>query len=115
MAESCIFCKIISGQIPGKKVFENDHVIAIEDVSPKAPVHVLVIPKTHVVTMDEQISPAVCTAMFEAVSDLKATVARNHSGFNIVVNNGKSAGQSVDHLHWHFISGKNIYSSGFSL
>lgn len=115
MQDNCIFCKIISGQIPGKKVFEDDHVLAIEDINPKAPVHVLVIPKTHVVTMDGSLSAQACAAMFNAVAQLKQTVAKDHAGFNIVSNNGRAAGQSVDHLHWHFLSGKNIYSSGFSL
>lgn len=112
MPENCVFCKIIAGSMPAKKVFENEHVLAMHDINPKSPVHVLILPKIHVQTMTELENPAICAAMFAATKELKNTVAKNFEGFNIVCNNGAAAGQSVAHLHWHFVAGRNIYESG---
>ncbi len=115
--QNCVFCKIISGSIPTKPVFENEQVLAFPDINPKAPVHILIIPKSHIITMDKVLPEheLVCSTMFQAVSELWKLHLDKYSGFNIVCNNGRQAGQLIDHLHWHFIAGKNIYSSGFSL
>lgn len=115
--QNCVFCKIVSGSIPTKTIFENDQVLAFPDINPKAPVHILIVPKLHIATMDKVLPEheSVCQAMFQAVSALYKLHEDKYSGFNIISNNGHQAGQSVDHVHWHFIAGKNIYSSGFSL
>jgi histidine triad (HIT) family protein len=115
MNSACVFCKIITGIIPSKKVFENDYVLTFHDLHPKSPVHVLIIPKIHVETMDELLDPATCSAMFAATKELKNTVAKGFSGFNILCNNGVAASQSVPHLHWHFVAGKNIYEQDVNI
>lgn len=116
MAFSCIFCKIIQGIVKSKVIQENEHVLVIEDIAPKAPVHYLIIPKEHrdsMVALSDQ-DVQIGWHMMLVARDLGLFVAPGQS-FNIVSNNGVAAGQSVPHLHWHFLAGKNIYSSGFSL
>ena len=119
-SDSCIFCKIILKKITPKSIIlENEHVLVIPDINPKAPVHYLIIPKKHIIDL-VQISEQ---DMHYAYEMLKATheIGKNLNtqnmpkAFNIVSNNGAAAGQSVFHLHWHFLAGKNIYSGGFSL
>lgn len=102
----CIFCKIIQKQIPSKIIKENDDVLVIEDISPKAPVHYLVIPKKHIVNIKSMVEQDLDFAkpMLKMVNEL----AQEVDSFNLVANNGKGAGQSVFHMHWHFISGKNL-------
>jgi histidine triad (HIT) family protein len=107
---SCIFCRIASGEIPAKKVLENDHVVAFHDLNPHAPVHVLVIPKAHIVNVGSagaedaetlgQVLLA-CRAVAEATG-----VAE--SGFRVTLNTGPDAGQSVDHLHAHVLGGRAL-------
>lgn len=98
----CIFCKIISGEIPSTKIYENDYVIAIKDVNPKAKVHVLVIPKIHVETLneleDEKMMSEVLKAVKEVAKIMKVKAYRVH------VNTGKEEGQVVFHLHIHVLS-----------
>ncbi len=115
--QNCVFCKIASGSIKTQPVFESNLVLAINDINPKAPIHILIMPKEHIQTMDEisHEQKDLCFEMFNAVSEVFKAQSGKYSGFNIVCNNGAAAGQSVDHLHWHFLAGKNIYSSGFKL
>ncbi|MBI4977591.1 MAG: HIT domain-containing protein [Spirochaetes bacterium] len=97
--ENCIFCKIASGKIPSKKIAENDEVIAFHDIAPKAPVHFLVLPKTHVtdiMAMDAKLMGA-CLAMIQSIA-----------GFRVINNCGANAGQTVMHAHFHVISGKML-------
>lgn len=98
----CIFCKIINGEIPSTKIYENDYVIAINDINPKAKVHALVIPKVHVDSFneleDEKIMTEILLGVKEAVKILKLKSYRLH------VNTGKEEGQVVFHLHIHILS-----------
>lgn len=115
-ADSCIFCKIINRTIPSTIVLENDSVIVIKDIAPKAPIHYLILPKKHI---DDMLSftpddASLVWAMTQAVQELGINVAPHHA-FNVIVNNGAAAGQLIFHVHWHFLAGKNLYSSGFSL
>ncbi len=114
--EACIFCKIVQGEIPSNPVMENEYVLVIPDLHPKAPIHYLVMPKKHIIDIghltddDDNYSlemVKMVTKVAQGLEDPKA--------FNIVSNNGAKAGQSVFHMHWHFLAGKNIYGSGFSL
>lgn len=105
---SCIFCKIISGDIPAHIIWQNDSIIAINDIAPKADTHILVIPKKH-------IQDIVCldNADAELAADLLLAtrdIAKKYSldAFRLVVNNGKQAGQSVFHLHIHILAGMHI-------
>jgi histidine triad (HIT) family protein len=103
----CIFCKIVAGEIPSKKVFENERVLAFEDINPKAPTHILVIPKKHVENVsDGQTDPAL---LGEIVAQ-SAAVARKVglTDFRLVANNGKEAGQLVFHLHFHLLGGRRM-------
>ena len=113
---SCIFCKIINRTIPSTIILENDAIIVIKDIAPKAPIHYLVIPKKHIADMVDFSHDDVTSIskMALAVQELGKSVAPDQA-FNIIVNNGAAAGQLVFHLHWHFLAGKNLYSSGFSL
>lgn len=112
---SCIFCKIIQGSVPSVVVKENEYVTVIKNIDPKAPVHYLIIPKKHLSDIaalteaDQQFG----WHILKIAGDISKE--ENLSGFNLVANNGRSAGQSVFHLHFHFISGKNLYSGGFTL
>ncbi len=104
----CIFCKIVAGEIPSKKVYEDDTVLAFYDVQPAAPVHILVIPKAHL-TGCRDITPensAVVAHIFEVIA--KITAEQGLSDYRVVTNNGESAGQSVFHLHFHILGGKTL-------
>jgi len=103
----CIFCKIVAGEIPSKKVFENERVLAFEDINPKAPTHILVIPKKHVENVsDGQADPAL---LGEIVAQCAAVARRvGLSDFRLVANNGKEAGQLVFHLHFHLLGGRRM-------
>lgn len=113
---SCIFCKIINRTIPSSIILENDSIIVIKNIQPAAPIHYLIMPKKHIadmVTLSHD-DVTLISSMTLAVQELGKNVAPD-CAFNIIVNNGAPAGQSVFHLHWHFLAGKNIYSNGFSL
>jgi len=108
-SEFCIFCEIIRGTIPATKVYENEHVIVIKDIAPKAPVHLLIIPKVHVpdvasFTKDQSDFAA---AALLVTAELKKHLSGTQS-FRIVSNTGTDAGQSVFHVHFHFLSGKEM-------
>ncbi|WP_459128653.1 histidine triad nucleotide-binding protein [Guggenheimella bovis] len=104
---NCIFCKIIEGTIPSEKVFENDAVLAIKDIEPTAPIHYLVIPKTHVRRMSEA-DPKTIQSLFEAVKEIAKTEGLEEKGYRLVINTGEEGGQTVDHLHIHLIAGRPL-------
>lgn len=110
MVDSCIFCKIIKGEIPARKVFEDAQVLAIEDIAPVAPVHVLIIPKRHIVNALDL--PEEENALVGHVYQVAARIARERGvaekGFRIVTNNNADAGQSVFHIHFHLIGGRHL-------
>ena len=102
--EKCIFCLIASGDIPSAKVYEDDTVLAFLDLSPVHPGHTLVIPKKHYKDMLE-VPSELGTAVFAALKKVGAAVvkATGATGFNVMQNNGLSAGQTMFHIHWHII------------
>lgn len=107
---SCIFCKIISGDIPSQKVYEDEKVCAFRDINPQAPTHILIIPKEHKMdsafNVDESNSELVA-ACFEAI----AKIARQEGlerGFRVITNSGADGGQTVNHLHFHLLGGKKL-------
>ncbi len=105
----CIFCKIVAGEIPSKKAYEDDSVLAFYDLEPQAPVHILVIPKKHIASAAE-ITPensAVIAHIFEVIAKLSREL-NMEDGFRVVSNCGESAGQSVKHLHFHVMSGRSF-------
>ena len=102
--ENCLFCKIIAGDIPSTRVYEDEMVYAFRDINPQAPVHILVIPKAHIesaacVTPDNSALVAHC---FEVIAQLGKEL---EGGFRVVSNCGPNAGQTVPHLHFHILGG----------
>lgn len=105
----CIFCKIAAGEIPSTKVYEDDTVVAFNDLDPQAPVHVLIIPKEHIASAAEinKSNSAVVAHIFEVAAKIAAEKGLK-DGFRIVNNCGDSAGQSVKHLHFHLMGGRDF-------
>ncbi len=104
----CLFCKIINGDIPCSKVYEDDKVLAFNDIEPQAPVHILIIPKEHInsaAEIDENNSGLIAH-VFEVASKIARDM--NLDGFRIVNNCGDSAGQTVKHIHFHLMSGREF-------
>jgi len=113
MNTDCVFCKIIAGDIPARRIRENEHVLVIEDIAPKAPVHYLVIPKVHLKSM-HNITYEHKEFLWQILI-MGRDLAKNLSGsqaFNFISNNGADAGQSVFHMHWHFVSGAKLKDLG---
>jgi histidine triad (HIT) family protein len=105
----CIFCKIISGEIPSKKVYEDELVYAFEDIAPAAPVHYLIIPKKHI-SSAKDITPensAIIAHIFEVIAKI-AKEKKLEDGFRIVNNCGEMAGQTVFHIHFHLLAGRKL-------
>lgn len=105
----CLFCKIAAGEIPSTKVYEDETVFAFRDIEPQAPQHILIIPKQHIKSVAE-ITPensAVVAHIFEVAAKIAAELGFS-DGFRIVSNCGDSAGQSVKHLHFHLLSGRDF-------
>lgn len=106
----CLFCKIAGGEIPSKKVYEDEFVYAFHDINPQAPVHVVVIPKEHVASCADDISSvnsAVIAKLFEAIPEI-AKAAGITNGYRIVNNCGDDACQSVKHIHFHILGGQKL-------
>ncbi len=105
----CLFCKIVSGEVPAQKVYEDDSMLAFRDISPMAPTHILVIPKLHLNSAADITTEhaAAIGAIFAKIADI-AKAEGLSSGFRVVTNSGKDAGQSVEHLHFHIIGGRSL-------
>ncbi len=105
-----IFGKILRGEIPCKKVYENDHVLAFHDIAPKAAVHIVIIPKQHVVGMQDT-SPAdaaLLGMLFASVNDVAIAAGIHQTGYRIISNAGPDSGQEVPHLHIHLLGGEPL-------
>lgn len=105
----CIFCKIANGEIPSNIVFEDDKVIAFEDVNPQAPTHILIIPKKHIAHIDEleNEDKELIGHIFTKIGDISREFGLNE-GFRVVVNNKSHGGQTVDHVHFHLLGGRSL-------
>ena len=108
----CIFCKIIAGDIPSSKVFEDEYVYAFRDIAPMAPVHILVVPKEHIASADGiNAENSVCVArIFEAIPQIAAAEGLAN-GYRVITNCGEDGCQSVKHLHFHILGGKKLPES----
>lgn len=108
MAEACIFCRIARGEVPAQLLVNNKEIAAFRDVNPQAPVHILIIPKKHVASLDD----AADSELLGRMLALAAAIARQEkiakSGYRTVINTGKDGGQSVDHLHIHLLGGRHM-------
>jgi len=103
--EDCLFCKIINKEIKSDIVFENEHLVAIKDISPVSPVHLLIMPKKHISSVME-IDKLDCSEVKEiiiAIKNLAGEMGLDERGFRVVTNMGPGGGQSVDHLHFHLL------------
>ena len=107
--ESCLFCKILAGEIPSAKVYEDEYVFAFRDINPQAPVHVLIVPKEHIpcagaIDGSNSVYVAKC---FEAIAKI-AKAEGLETGYRVINNCGEDGGQSVQHLHFHLIGGVKL-------
>ena len=107
--ENCLFCKIVAGDIPSTKVYEDDLVLAFRDIAPMAPTHILVIPKAHIPSVDgiTAENSAVVAHIFEVIPQI-AKAENLENGYRVVSNCGPDAGQTVPHLHFHILGGKQL-------
>ena len=103
----CLFCKIVNNEIPANVELENDDFIAFHDINPKAPVHILAIPKLHVESFNE-VSPEVMSGMTAFIQELTKRLGIDKSGYRIITNIGENGGQEVKHLHWHILGGSRL-------
>lgn len=108
--ENCIFCKILKGEIPSKKVYEDDLIYAFYDVAPAAPVHVLIIPKEHICCANKlgDEHKELVGHIFLTAAKLAKELGVDESGYRILNNCGKDAGQTVFHLHFHLLAGEEF-------
>lgn len=106
--ENCIFCKLANHEIPTQIVYENERVMAFEDANPVAPVHTLIVPKTHMENILELSDPEITVALLDAVNRVAEIKGVKESGFRLINNCGKNAGQTVMHLHIHLIGGVDL-------
>ena len=107
--ENCLFCKIVKGDIPSTKVYEDEKVLAFRDIAPMAPTHILVIPKTHIGSVAEITAEnaAVVAHIFTVIPGI-AKAEGLENGYRVISNCGSDAGQTVHHLHFHILGGKKL-------
>ena len=108
--EDCLFCRIVKKEIKSEIVFENDSVLIFKDINPKAPVHLLVVPKKHIndITEIDSLSAAESSGLLSSISKIALELGLEKGGFRVVTNTGTGAGQSVDHLHFHILGKRNF-------
>ena len=107
--ENCLFCKIIAGQIPSTKVYEDDLILAFRDIAPQAPTHVLVVPKTHIQDTDgiTAENSGIVAHIFAVIPKI-AKAEGLDNGYRVATNCGSDSGQTVPHLHFHILGGKQM-------
>ncbi|BEP29678.1 histidine triad nucleotide-binding protein [Helicovermis profundi] len=106
----CIFCKIVNGEIPSKKAYEDDKILAFYDLNPVAPVHILIVPKIHINSIVDLDSKSIeyVTYIMTKIKDLAKELGVDESGFRLVTNVGDDGGQTVEHLHFHLVGGRPL-------
>jgi len=112
----CLFCKIITGDIPSERVYEDDFVYAFRDIAPQAPVHILVVPKEHIASAAElnQANSQHAARCFEAIAKIAKSEGLD-KGFRVISNAGVEGGQTVFHLHFHLLGGRMLSSPGLGV
>ena len=106
--ESCLFCKIIQGTIPSKKVYENEHVFAFHDIHPISPTHILIVPKVHIHSVAKTQEEHKNTLGELILASKKIAEEISMEDYRIVINNGEKVGQSVFHIHLHLLGGRSF-------
>ena len=106
----CLFCKIISGEIPSEKVYEDEYVYAFNDISPTAPVHILIVPKKHISTINDiqEEDSALIGKIYLAAKKIAKEKGIDEDGYRVVTNCNAMAGQTVFHIHYHLIGGREL-------
>lgn len=105
----CIFCKIANGEIPTTKVYEDESVVAFNDLNPQAPIHILVIPKKHYSNvLDVEKNDNIISKIYNAINIISEQQGFKKDGFRVINNCGENAGQTVMHMHFHIIAGKKL-------
>lgn len=108
--EDCLFCKIIKGEVPSQKVYEDEEILAFKDIHPAAPIHILVIPKKHIDSLaqiqaeDEEMIGKI----YHVINKIAEEQGFKENGYRVIVNCGKDGGQEVMHLHFHLLAGKSL-------
>ncbi len=106
----CLFCKIVSGEIPSTKVYEDEHLYAFKDISPVAPEHVVIVPKVHFASLNEVTDETaiILGHLMKTVPEIAAMLGIKESGYRLVNNCGADGGQTVFHIHYHLMGGRNL-------
>jgi len=108
----CIFCMVAEGEIPSPRVYEDDLVVAFDDIAPQAPVHTLIVPRTHYAHMGDDVPSEVLSAIFRAVPRVAEIKGIADTGYRVIVNTGRDAAQTVQHLHVHVLGGGGPMAHG---
>ena len=105
--EDCLFCKIIKGEIPSNKVYEDDEILAFNDINPAAPIHILVVPKKHITSLAhmKKEDEVIVGKIYSVINKIAEEKGFKDEGYRVIVNCGKNAGQEVMHLHFHLLAG----------
>lgn len=108
--EDCIFCKIIKGEIPSNKVYEDDEILAFRDINPLAPIHILVIPKKHIKSINEiqKEDELLIGKIFTTINRIAKEQSFAEEGYRVISNCGENGGQEVKHLHFHILGGQKL-------
>ena len=109
-ADNCVFCKIVRGEIPSRKVYEDEEVLAFHDINPQGPVHVLLVPRRHITSLLDLTADddGVVGGLVRKARDLAVTLGLGERGFRLVFNCGDDAGYSVYHIHLHLVGGRTL-------
>jgi histidine triad (HIT) family protein len=109
MADACIFCRMVAGEIPVNKVAETEHCLAFRDIAPQAPQHLLVIPKAHVTSLNEVTDELTVGRMARLAADVAREQGFAEAGYRTVMNTNRDGGQTVFHLHMHVLAGRAMH------
>ncbi len=107
---NCLFCKIIANEIPSKKVYEDESVYAFHDINPAAPIHIIIIPKPHIESVNSvsNSNSKYLSKIFEVIPVIVETMKIKERGYRVITNIGEEGGQTINHLHFHIIGGKKL-------
>jgi len=106
--DDCLFCKIAAGELGGPLIYEDEQVVAFDDISPQAPVHVLIIPRAHYTNLNDEPPAELLSHILQVARKIAQMRGIDQSGYRVVQNNGPDAGQTVFHLHFHVIGGRTL-------
>ena len=108
--EDCLFCKIVKGEVPSTKIYEDEEILAFKDINPAAPIHILVIPKKHIASLAQldKEDEAIVGKIYGVINQIAEEQGVKEKGYRVIVNCGKDGGQEVMHLHFHLLAGKQF-------